>query len=313
MTELALGLDLGGTKIRAGLIDSEGRLVVANTSATNISEGREGIMNSIIAAIVPLITRARREKKLLLGIGVSAAGVINVRSGSVVDATDSLPQWKGTRLGYMLEEEFGIFVGTDNDVNCALLGEQWLGGAQSYNDVVMLTLGTGLGGAMLSGGKMMHGSSYLAGHWGRMEVPHPYRPQMTVPLESLLSGTGLRETLLFQLPDSEHHKYPDGLSVIQAYAERDPKVIATVEDFMRLLATTISNIRWTVDPQLVLLGGGMINSREHWWELMLQQLQQKGVMTPVRPATLSNDAGMYGAAKMVFNHFQELKQQRDDI
>ncbi|MCR9910430.1 ROK family protein [Vibrio campbellii] len=311
MTELALGLDLGGTKIRAGLVDSEGKLIVANTSATNIREGREGIMNSIISAIVPLLTRARREKKLLLGIGVSAAGVINVRSGSVLDATDSLPNWKGTRLGYLLEEEFGIYVGTDNDVNCALLGEQWLGGAQSYNSVVMLTLGTGLGGAMLTNGQMLHGSSYLAGHWGRMEVPHPYRPQMNVPLESLLSGTGLRETLLFQLPEAEHQRYPDGLSVMQAYSERDPKVIATVEDFMRLLSRTISNIRWTMDPQLVLLGGGMINSREYWWELMNQYLKEMGVMTPVRPATLGNDAGMYGAAKMVFNHFEELKQQRD--
>lgn len=311
MTELALGLDLGGTKIRAGLVDSEGKLIVANTSATNIREGREGIMNSIISAIVPLLTRARREKKLLLGIGVSAAGVINVRSGSVLDATGSLPNWKGTRLGYLLEEEFGIYVGTDNDVNCALLGEQWLGGAESYNSVVMLTLGTGLGGAMLTNGQMLHGSSYLAGHWGRMEVPHPYRPQMNVPLESLLSGTGLRETLLFQLPEAEHQRYPDGLSVMQAYSERDPKVIATVEDFMRLLSRTISNIRWTMDPQLVLLGGGMINSREYWWELMNQYLKEMGVMTPVRPATLGNDAGMYGAAKMVFNHFEELKQQRD--
>lgn len=311
MTELALGLDLGGTKIRAGLVDAEGKLIVANTSATNIDEGREGILNSIISAIVPLLTRARREKKLLLGIGVSAAGVINTRSGSVLDATDSLPNWKGTRLGYLLEEEFGIYVGTDNDVNCALLGEQWLGGAESYNSVAMLTLGTGLGGAMLTNGQMLHGASYLAGHWGRMEVPHPFRPQMTVPLESLLSGTGLRETLLFQLPETEHHKYPDGLSVIQAYAERDPKVIATVEDFMRLLARTISNIRWTIDPQLVLLGGGMINSREYWWEVLNQYLKEMGVMTPVRPATLGNDAGMYGAAKMVFNHFEELKQQRD--
>ena len=66
-----------------------------------------------------------------------------------------------------------------------------------------------------------------------------------------------------------------------------------------------------MDPQLVLLGGGMINSREYWWELMNQYLKEMGVMTPVRPATLGNDAGMYGAAKMVFNHFEELKQQRD--
>ena len=238
MTELALGLDLGGTKIRAGLVDSEGKLIVANTSATNIREGREGIMNSIISAIVPLLTRARREKKLLLGIGVSAAGVINVRSGSVLDATDSLPNWKGTRLGYLLEEEFGIYVGTDNDVNCALLGEQWLGGAESYNSVVMLTLGTGLGGAMLTNGQMLHGSSYLAGHWGRMEVPHPYRPQMNVPLESLLSGTGLRETLLFQLPEAEHQRYPDGLSVMQAYSLERPK---SDSNGGRFYALTITN------------------------------------------------------------------------
>ncbi|WP_240998142.1 hypothetical protein [Vibrio owensii] len=66
MTELALGLDLGGTKIRAGLVDSEGKLIVANTSATNIREGREGIMNSIISAIVPLLTRARRERSYYL-------------------------------------------------------------------------------------------------------------------------------------------------------------------------------------------------------------------------------------------------------
>ena len=311
MSELALGLDLGGTKIRAGLIDQQGQLVIANTYPTDISNGREGIMNSIISAIAPLLTRARREGKLLMGIGISAAGVINVRSGTVIDATDSLPQWRGTRLGYLLEEEFGLHVCTDNDVNCALLGEQWLGGAKDYRDVVMLTLGTGLGGAMSSGGELVHGSGFLAGHWGRMEVPHPYRPQHWVTLESLLSGTGLRETLLFQLPAQDHDNYPDGISIIQAYANRDPKVIAAVEDFFKLLAKTIANIRWTVDPELVLLGGGMINSRDYWWDLLARHLKECGVMTPIRPAILGNDAGMYGAARMVFNHFESLKYQQD--
>ena len=121
MNELALGLDLGGSKIRAGLIDRQGQLVIANTYPTDTSNGREGIMNSIISGIAPLLTRARREGKLPIGIGISAAGVIDVRSGTVIDATDTLPQWRGTRLGYLLEEEFGLHVCTDNDVNLSLI------------------------------------------------------------------------------------------------------------------------------------------------------------------------------------------------
>lgn len=307
MSGVALGLDLGGTKIRAGLIKRSGELVVANTYPTNTRAGREGILESIKDAIIPLLTRARREKLLLEGIGISAAGVINVRSGNVVDATDSLPNWKGTRLGYLLEEEFGLHISTDNDVNCALMGELWKGNAQDFEDIVMLTLGTGLGGALTVGGNLVHGNGFVSGHWGRMEIPHPYRPQHWVPLESLLSGTGLKEALMFQLPKEKQHLYPDGLSIINAYADRDPNVIAAVEDFFKLLAKTIANIRWTVDPQLVLIGGGMINSKDIWWSLLKDYLKKENVFAAVRPATLGNDAGMFGAAKIVFDHFDELK------
>ncbi|WP_439438105.1 ROK family protein [Salinivibrio costicola] len=307
MSGVALGLDLGGTKIRAGLIKRSGELVVANTYPTNTRAGREGILESIKDAIIPLLTRARREKFLLEGIGISAAGVINVRSGNVVDATDSLPNWKGTRLGYLLEEEFGLHISTDNDVNCALMGELWKGNAQDFEDIVMLTLGTGLGGALTVGGNLVHGNGFVSGHWGRMEIPHPYRPQHWVPLESLLSGTGLKEALMFQLPKEKQHLYPDGLSIINAYADRDPNVIAAVEDFFKLLAKTIANIRWTVDPQLVLIGGGMINSKDIWWSLLKDYLTKENVFAAVRPATLGNDAGMFGAAKIVFDHFDELK------
>lgn len=311
MSELALALDLGGTKIRAGLVNKEGELIIAHTTPTDVSNGRDGIMKSIKNTIEPLLARARREDGLLMGVGISAAGVINVRSGSVVDATDSLPNWRGTRLGYLLEEEYGLHVSTDNDVNCALLGEQWLGGATEYSNVVMLTLGTGLGGAIIVNGEVFAGANFLAGHWGRMEVAHPFKPQQQVTLEDLISGTALRETLLYQLPETEHKNYPDGLSVIQAYAQRDPKVIESVEMFMKVLARTISNIRWTIDPELILLGGGMVNSREIWWKALEKNLKDMGVMTPVRSATLNNDAGMYGAAKLVFNHFDALKAQKD--
>lgn len=270
-----LAADLGGTKMLAALVDAQGQPVAVREAPTPAAEGAAAVIAALRALLREAAGSARPQ-----ALGLSLAGVIDAATVTVLDATDALPGWRGSDLRAALSD-WGVPVAGRNDVQAALLGEAWLGALRGRRDGVLLTLGTGLGGAFLADGRIHAGPGQRAGHLGRTLWPHEGR---LVPLESLLSGTGLA---------SLHGSAANGREVI-ARLGNDPRADLALRTWAALLAAQLHNLHWLLDPGRVVLGGGMIDARAHWWPLL------GDVPVDVVPAELGSRAGLLGAARLAW-------------
>ncbi|WP_269531498.1 ROK family protein [Chitinimonas sp. BJYL2] len=295
MNRVCLAADLGGTKIRTALIDDTGRELLGDTTPTQASAGGARVLDNLVAALTDLHARAGAPE--LAGIGISSAGVIDRHTGVVLDATNAIPGWAGTRIGDTLHHRFGLPVTVENDVHAALRGELWRGAAAGCEQVAMLTLGTGLGGALAIGGDIVTGSSHLAGHFGRQQIWSRHGGWMT--LESLLSGTGLQRL---------HHLHggqgESGEAVIAAVQAGEGAAMQALEEWLDLLAAQITNLHWTYNPARIVLGGGLIRVDWVWWPGLSLRLKADGIPVNVVPAKLGNDAGVIGAACRLWAHLE---------
>jgi glucokinase len=277
--DFVLAADLGGTKILAALVDSQGQVHGLREAPTPAPQGAGAVMQALIELLGQV--QGRQQPR---AIGLSLAGVIDPQALRVLDATDALPGWKGTDLRAALAQ-FKLPIAARNDVHAALLGEAWLGALRGCRHGALLTLGTGLGAAFLVDGRLHEGQGQLAGHLGRTEWLHQGR---RLPLEFLLSGTGLANL---------HGSAANGREVI-ARLGSDPVAVAALQAWVDLLALQLRNLHWAFDPGRVLLGGGMIDAREHWWPLLMPLLVD--LPLDVRPAELGSRAGLLGAARMAW-------------
>ena len=295
MTRACIAIDVGGTKIAAALVDANGAVLASARRPTPATEGGAAVLAQMVQCVEELTATAAGHA--LVGIGISAAGVIDPARAVVLDATDAIQGWKGQHLGAALQARFGLPVWADNDVNCALLGELWrnptLAGVSGT--VAMLTLGTGLGGALAHQGRLLQGRHHLAGHFGRALVAGP--EGRLVPVESMVSGSGL--LALYQQRrglDATH-----GAAVMALAHAGDAAAVAAVDDWLGHLAVQLHNLHWSIDPDVVLLGGGVIDSRAQWWNELERRIDALGVALNLAPAALGNQAGLAGAAKLVWN------------
>src|SRR5579863_8289343 len=167
MTGYAIGLDLGGTNLRAAAIDSEGKVLGKVAGATNFVEGREAVLSDIVSSILTLRTAHGAES--LAGIGIGVPGFIRIQDGYITNS-NNLPYFENFPIRDAIEQKLGTQVILENDANAAALGERWMGAGRGVDDLVLLTLGTGVGGGIISGGRVLRGFVGMAGELGHMTV-----------------------------------------------------------------------------------------------------------------------------------------------
>ncbi|MDX8288998.1 ROK family protein [Metabacillus indicus] len=284
----AIGLDIGGTKIKGCITDQHGVMLNRFETVTPVKEGREGILSAAAFVIDSL-----QGTDKVIGIGIGSAGRINEGTGEVVFATSNLPGWQGVNLKTFFEDMYKLPVFAVNDANAALWGE-----AQHYEeeDLVMLTLGTGVGGANRIRGNVLSGAHHQSGEWGHVVLVPNGRPcncGRRGCAEQYLSGTALNTII----NERTSWKQVRGSAVFDLYAGGDPEVVPVVEEYMEHLGIFIENIAHGIDPDAVIIGGGIIESKEHWWNRLLKRVEGVRVI----PAVLGNQAGMIGASQLVFH------------
>src|ERR1700687_1907363 len=167
MMEYAIGLDLGGTNLRAAAIDQSGSLLQKISGATNFQEGREAVLADIVAAISQL--RASHGAEGLRGIGVGVPGFIRIKEGLITNS-NNLPYLENVPIRDVLSAKLNTRVILENDANAAALGECWMGAGRGVQNLVLLTLGTAIGGGIISGGRIVRGSVGMAGELGHISV-----------------------------------------------------------------------------------------------------------------------------------------------
>ena len=167
MTEYSIGIDLGGTNLRAAAIDKSGKLLDKIAGATKFEEGREAVLADIVAAISKL--RETHGAAGLSGIGVGVPGFIRMKEGLITNS-NNLPYLENVPVRDVLSAKLQTRVILENDANAAALGEQWMGAGRGVDDLVLLTLGTGIGGGIISGGRILRGYVGMAGEIGHISV-----------------------------------------------------------------------------------------------------------------------------------------------
>lgn len=295
-----IAIDLGGTKIHAAIIEEDKNIIAEKKIATDKKNSPNSIVNSLYDLIHEMLSYSDVDK-----IGIASAGRINSVEGKVFFATDNLPGWTGVNLKDLIEKEFNIDTVVENDVNAAGLGEQWNGNAKNYNSTVCLTLGTGIAASIIINRELMRGSHWSAGEVGHMII-HP---------DGILCNCGLKGCF---------EQYCSGTALVKKYNIISEKKIMTGEEFFKLvdlkdinainildeftsdLALSIINLSNIIDPDAFIIGGGLINTRDYWWDDFISKVNNSSLaeifMPIILPSKLDNYSGLFGAAYLALNN-----------
>ena len=171
MSRLYVGVDLGGTNIRSGLVDEKGNILQHDCRPTRVPEGRDAILGGMIDGIREVARKGDLRAEELAGIGVGAPGPLNPFEGVIV-SPENLPPLYDTPLRAILKKEFGVPVAIDNDANVVAFGEQWMGAGKGVDNFLCVTLGTGVGGGCVSQGKLLRGFNGNAAEIGHSSIDY---------------------------------------------------------------------------------------------------------------------------------------------
>ncbi len=301
MNGYSIGVDLGGTNLRAAAIDCSGKLLEKIAGNTNFSEGRDAVLGDIVAAMSAL--RARHGTTELAGIGIGVPGFIQFHEGIVRNA-NNLPFLENFAMRDALEKQLGSRVILENDANAAALGEKWMGAGRETDDLVLLTLGTGIGGGIICGGRILRGYLGMAGELGHITVVpngYPCGCGSQGCVEKYSSATAL--TAMARLLQLGHDlTAKDVYDIAQGSDERGQKAREVFRVMGESLGILLANLVNTFNFPLYLLSGGMLPAWDLFAPPMLRTVAQRSYSyrttqgTRIISATLGNEAGLFGAA-----------------
>ncbi|HEV3333673.1 MAG TPA: ROK family protein [Bryobacteraceae bacterium] len=302
MPDYAIGLDLGGTNHRAAAINHSGQILEKIAGSVHFSQGREAVMADMVDAIEQL--RQVHGAEGLAGIGIGVPGFIQLKEG-VIRNSNNLPFLENFPIRDEIERRLNTFVILENDANAAALGEKWMGAGRDVDDLVLLTLGTGIGGGIISGGRIIRGSQGMAGELGHIPLIANGNPcgcgsQGCVEKHSSASAVTAMARLL-QLGES--------LSAKEVYdlAQHDDAQGVKAREIFRVMGETLGMVLAalvnTFNFPLYLLSGGVLPAWDLFAPPMMRMLELRSATyrltketTRVEKATLGNEAGLYGAA-----------------
>jgi glucokinase len=300
-----IGVDIGGTGLKAALVNEKGQILHHVETPTRASEGRTAVLGRVEGLVVALLAQAESP---VLGCGVGSAGRIDHRRGTVIFASGNLPGWTGLPLGPELAHRVGLPVVVDNDVNAAAIAEAWIGAARGTADFLMLTLGTGVGGAMVVGGRVWRGARSGAGEVGHMALyPHglPCNCGGSGCMEQYVSAKALTRRANEGLVADQGHPFR-GIREVLTAAERGPvarrdAARAGVTYFTNDLAMGLMNLQQAFDPQIIVIGGGIVRLG-YWWdrlqEAVARECRNRSISIRLKRAHCGPQAGVVGAARL---------------
>ena len=310
MKKYGFGVDIGGTTCKIGLFETTGKMIDKWEIKTNTQNKGASILDDVAASIKEKMAAESIGQDEVEGIGVGVPGPV-FSDGSVYCCVNL--GWGAFNVADSLGEKTGLKVKVGNDANVAALGEMWQGGAKGYTEVVVVTLGTGVGGGIIVNGKMIAGANGAGGEIGHVTV----NPEETVAcncgrkgcLEQYASATGIvrmTKKLLAENDKASVLRDEADLSakaIFDAAKEKDELAVLAVENLGDTLGAALSNIACIVNPQIFVIGGGVSKAGDilidtiakHYRDYVFSACKD----TKFALASLGNDAGMYGCVQMI--------------
>ena len=300
MTQYSIGIDLGGTNLRAAAIDRSGKMLDKISGATNFVEGREAVLSDIVSAIEKL--RDQHGAEGLAGIGVGVPGFIRIKEG-VITNCNNLPYLENFPVRDEIAKRLGASVILENDANAAALGEKWMGAGKAVDNLVLLTLGTGIGGGIISDGKILRGYVGMAGEFGHTTVVpngNPCGCGNRGCLEKHASATAV-VAMAHMMHLGENLTSKDLYDLAGKDDEPGEKARAIWKAMGEALGIALATLVNTFNFPLYLLSGGQLPAWEYFAPEMLRVVEQRSytyraTRPSIEKATLGNEAGLYGAA-----------------
>lgn len=303
MSEYSIGVDLGGTNLRAAAIDGQGKLLDKIAGSTELRAGRDAVIDDMVQSIETL--RARLGEHNLRGIGIGLPGFILMDKGIIV-GSNNMPEFENYPVRDEIEKRLGAKVILENDANAAALGEKWMGAGREVDDLVLLTLGTGIGGGIIVDGKVLHGQLGMAGELGHLTVVpngNPCGCGNRGCVEKHASATAI--AAMARLIGLGHDLTSE--DVYKLAVEGNDRARAIFISMGEALGVALANMINIFNFPLYLLSGGPLPAWDFFAPAMLEEVTRRSFTyrhspTRIEKAKLGNEAGLYGAAYLPFIH-----------
>ena len=316
----AIGVDLGGTNLRIAAVDGRGKLREKVATGTGVARPREEVIGEMCSAIQALAAKQKKAGGRLVGVGVGVPGIIDMKSGMLRESPN-LPGWHDYPVREEIERRLGTRVILENDANAAALGEKWLGAGRKVDDLCMLTLGTGVGGGIVLGGRIWHGMTGMAGELGHITVD-PEGPRCGCGslgcLEQFASATAIermaREAAaggtapaLARVAAKRGFSSQTVCQMAEAGDSAAQEIFARVGRALGIVVAALVN---TFNLPMYVIGGGVAEAWPVFSPSMLEEVRKRsfvyvatsshpaGGKTVIARAELGSDAGLFGAARL---------------
>ena len=318
MRQYIIGVDVGGTKVAGGLVDLKARLVKSVVVPTLAEKGFKSSYGQIKKLIATLIKQAGGKERIL-GIGICAPGPLNPKTGLVINPPN-LPGWRNIQFTRMIEGEFAIPTKVENDANAAGLAEVLFGAAAGYHDIFYVTVSTGLGTGIIIDRKIYHGKNGVAGEGGHVSIDYksPYRCGCGTLgcIEALAAGPGMARRARVRLEQEHsapsllrdltggHHELISPRMIEQAALEGDPIAADVLEETGFYLGVWLAGMITLLDPEAIVIGGGVAQIGKPLFDKIRATIPERtinrqfAVKTPILPAKLQKNVGVFGAASL---------------
>ena len=314
LLKYAVGVDLGGTSIKAGIADQKGKIILKHSLPTNAEQGPEAVVNQIKKCVRQLLKKNTKE---IVGIGIGSPGIVKLKKGTV-ENPPNFPGWSKVQLGSILKKEFDLDVFVENDANAAAIGELTFGAGIDLDNFLMVTLGTGVGGGIIVNKKIFRGESGAAGEIGHVTIDHN-GPKCNCGsfgcIEAYAGNNYLiqnvsRElndhigSLLYHYVNVDNKKLTPKL-IHEAATENDAYAKSIIIELGKKIGYALTSIINLFDITNVIVGGGVAGFGELLFDSLERGIKER-VLLPskekitVKAAKLKNEAGIKGASALVF-------------
>lgn len=308
------GIDIGGTNVKFGLIDPDGTILWRDQKPTLAEKGAKPLLHMIGNIGESLLLHAAEEEWEVPHLGVGTPGAVDFKTGKIIGRSPNIEGWEGTELGSYLKERLNIPVYVDNDANAMALAEAQLGAARGAATVLCVTLGTGVGGAFVIDGHIFRGDNYSAGEIGHVPINFD-GPKCRCGnhgcIEAYASSSAItgraKQLLAKELTPVFEGLLDNGLDgltikkLFAAAAKDDPVALQVIDETAEYLGIGLGGIVNLLNPQIVVMGGGIIDGGEGLLEKIGENIKDFAFDSAVEglkvvKASLGNDSGFIGAA-----------------
>ncbi len=312
--DLFIGMDLGGTNLKYALGTENGEIILKKSRPSQADRSQKAIFENMFVAVEELKAEADNRKEKVLSIGVGSPGSIDFETGQLKGTTPNLPNWAKAPIKKSLEEKFNIPTWADNDANIMALAEARLGAGKGYKNILCLTLGTGIGGGILIDNQVLRGEHYSAAEVGHIIVAYngircncgnkgcleayTTAPAMVKRYQKKLKRLGLAYDI-----NKLNTEY-----IFQRASRNDGLAKETITETCQYLGAGIASISNIIDPEVVIIGGGVSEAGDSFIKKIEDEVRQysvKSIMQNIKvdKAQMGNDAGIVGAILLAAENY----------